>query len=244
MSLFNTYIEKINGILALYEKVEWEFDANNVWETTKFPRFILQKESSAELGGESLDALGITVTTSTLGFESGTVLIGQDLKDLKGNVPFTRITLIKTKSKSADEQSNYDTIKGLDYLRFNVNVVGFMSRASSINLREEVRVSKKEIKKGLTFEKVGNTLVNEYLKLENVEKVKVIFITKKTGDFGALKEIANTVVKAQDALNHVYDNIVLDCKSCTLKPLCDEVEGMREEHFRAVQELKNKGSRR
>ncbi len=233
MSLFNRHIEEIETLISGYPKTEFSYDENKTWETTRFPQFIMQKDSLVELGGGSLDAVGVTVTTSTFPLKNGIMLVGKDLKDLKGERPYARITLIKTKGNAGNEQATYDGIKDLDRVRYDVNVVGFMARASSLSLREEVRASKNDVKKGLSFERVGNALINEYLKVKNVEAVKIIFVTEEKVDFNALHRTAKTVVDAQNALNHLFDNIVLDCKSCTLKPICDEVEGMRESHFNA-----------
>ncbi len=234
MSLFNRYIEEIETLLLGYQKVELPYTKERTWEATQFPRFIMQKDAFLELGGGTSDALGVTVTTSTFPVNSGTTLIGKDLNELGGECPYVRITFIKTKNEKVGEQATYDNLKALDLQRYNLNVVGFMARASSFSLREEVRVSSKEVKKGLSFERIGNTLINEYLKQDDVEAVRIIFITEKLQNFASLSSIAHTVVNAQNALNHVFDNVVLDCKSCTLKPICDEVEGMRESHFNAL----------
>ena len=68
------------------------------------------------------------------------------------------------------------------------------------------------------------------MKYDTVEKVRVVFITGDFRDFDKLREIAGKIKAAQNALNHIFDNIVVDCKNCNLKPVCDEVEGMRELH--------------
>lgn len=46
-----------------------------------------------------------------------------------------------------------------------------------------------------------------------------------------LAALAETIRSTTDALNHILDDVLLDCKSCNLKPICDQVEGMRELHF-------------
>lgn len=230
MDLFDKYIVNTEDLLGENPSERFAFSKNKIWETSDRAEFFTMKESSAELGGGNTRSLGFTVPTSDIDFENETWLFGNDLKKLSGNVPFVKIVFVKTKNVNKDDQSRYDAYKQLEYVKYNVNVKGFMERASSVNMREEVRVSKKAVKNGLSFEVIGNTLIDAYLKYDTVEKVRVVFITKEFENFDNLLAIAEKIKSAQNALNHIFDNIVVDCKSCNLKPVCDEVEGMRELH--------------
>lgn len=230
MDLFDKYIVNTADLLGGYPSERFAFSKNKIWETSAHAEFMTQKESQAELGGGNTPSLGFTVPSSDIDFENETWLIGRDLKKLSGNVPFIKIVFVKTKNVARDDQSRYDAYKQLEFVKYNVNVKGFMERASSVNMREEVRVSKKAVKNGLSFEVIGNTFIDAYLKYDTVEKVRVVFITGDFRDFDKLHEIAGKIKAAQNALNHIFDNIVVDCKSCNLKPVCDEVEGMRELH--------------
>ncbi len=229
MNLFDKYILNIHDLLDDLPSKRFAF-SQKLEPSSNTPSFITIKDSKVELGGGNTPSLGFSVQTSSLDFENETLLYGKDLQELSSNVPFVKIVFIKTNDVSSDEQTIYNVIKQLEYLKYNVNVQGFMSRASSLNMREEVRVSKRAVKNGLSFESVGNTLINEYLKHPNVEKVKIVFITGECKRFDQLQQIAKTVQSAQNALNHIFDNVVIDCAHCNLKPICDEVEGMREMH--------------
>ena len=60
--------------------------------------------------------------------------------------------------------------------------------------------------------------------------VRLIFAT----DPPALKELianARQVDAITKTLTHILDGLPTDCGHCTLKPVCDEVEGMRELHM-------------
>ena len=46
---------------------------------------------------------------------------------------------------------------------------------------------------------------------------------------------ANDITKT---LTHILDGMATDCRSCNLKPICDEVEGMRELHFKQAKKDK------
>ena len=74
-----------------------------------------------------------------------------------------------------------------------------------------------------------------YHKNPAVEAVKLIFLTME--DF-PYRELERQVKKAEQitrAIDHILKDIAMNCQSCSLKQICDEVEGMRELHFGAVQ---------
>jgi hypothetical protein len=35
-----------------------------------------------------------------------------------------------------------------------------------------------------------------------------------------------------DSLNHIYENLKMDCSVCGQKAICDEVEGLKEMHMK------------
>ncbi len=230
MELFDKYAKRILDICEGNAPTKFSY-GEKFLPVTKAPQFLPMKDSAVELGGGGENSVGFSVVTS-LGIENETILIGKDLDELSGNVPFVKIVLLKVNDIEGGEQEYYDFIKKLEYIKYDVNIVGFMARASSFSMREEVRVSKKEVKKGLNFEKIGNTLIKNYLDNPAVEKVTVIFFVGENPRYDEIQHLADTVKKGQDALNHIFDNVVVDCKSCNLKTICDEVEGMREIHIK------------
>ena len=46
-----------------------------------------------------------------------------------------------------------------------------------------------------------------------------------------LKPIAKKADDITKTLSHILDGLPTDCGHCQLKPVCDEVEGMREMHL-------------
>ena len=60
----------------------------------------------------------------------------------------------------------------------------------------------------------------------------IIFVT---GDKALCKDLAATAKKVDAitlTLNHIMDGLATDCSVCSFKPVCDEVEGMKELHFK------------
>ena len=52
-------------------------------------------------------------------------------------------------------------------------------------------------------------------------------------DHRAFEEMAEKSNSITETLNHIMNSVNFDCNTCNLKPICDEVEGMRELHFKS-----------
>lgn len=127
----------------------------------------------------------------------------------------------------------------IDYTRYHVYPEGFMMRISTSAKREPVRISSEALRKGLDFQKVGNLFIKAYLKQPYVKGVKVIFITDENFDYEKLEKYAGKMETVTDSLNKILKDFVMDCTICNLKPVCDEVEGLRQYHKSIVNDAKN-----
>ena len=105
-----------------------------------------------------------------------------------------------------------------------------MVRVSAQVNEEQVRVSKKAVKAGIRFLYVGGTYIRKYKALPGVKHVRVIFITDPAL-VGELKPLAGKVDAITKTLTHILDGLPTDCGHCSMKSVCDEVEGMRELHL-------------
>ena len=106
-----------------------------------------------------------------------------------------------------------------------------MMRASVGDKAEKVRVSKKLIRDKVSFYNIGNAYINKLKSNPNVRGVSVYFITENTFDFSTLQRLSQKNTDIVKTLDHVMSNVNFDCDTCKLKPICDEVEGLRELHF-------------
>ena len=106
-----------------------------------------------------------------------------------------------------------------------------MVRMSPESHREQIRVSKKAIAGGISFEKLGVNYIAEYKKNPNVVNATVIFATDPTLDYAKLQALAKMSVDVTGTLTHIFEGLPTDCSVCALKDICDEVEGMKELHF-------------
>lgn len=224
MEFFESLIEKTYCIFKGKKETVYPFDLNKSWKNMDYSQVILQRDTAFELNGT-----GFSLTTSKdIGYKI--VVIGKELSEIKGDSKFARIAFVSVDSWG-EGQEVYDLIKKIEYVKYHLFPEGYMIRSSSSSYKEGVRVGKKALKSGVSFEKIGNLMIEQYRSIPGVKGATVYFITDDSIDYSEIKSIAEKNREVTEALNQVMNNLEFDCKSCNLKPICDEVEGMRELHF-------------
>ena len=223
MNFFDDLLKDVDEYISGFEKQF--FALGMAWEDIGRNEVILQRDSKYELDGVGFNI----VTSSNIGDDEITV-IGDDLNAISSDRKFARISLIQIDDID-DEQKVYNLIKKIEYAKYHYYPKGFMIRTASSSHKENIRVSKDALSKGLSFEGVGNILINKYKEIESVKAVRLIYITDKNVDYERLEMVAKRNYDIAQTLNHIMNSVNFDCSACNLKPICDEVEGMRELHF-------------
>ncbi len=225
MALYNGFINRLNELVK--EKKELPRSTKNLQDGSKND-IIFGKDTAFELGGSQKPCVSTFAVSSDMHFSNKTYLVGRDLPQITGDSPFGKIVLAEI-DEQTDDDTAFNTVKELEQIKYRFYVRDFMTRASALNMREQIRVGKNAVKNGVTFADYGQKLIDAFLQNEKVKSVEVIFIT----DFDGYRELNSVAEKIKDttsALNHILDNVMFDCSSCNLKPICDEVEGMKELH--------------
>ena len=225
MEIFNSLIKEVSGILEPYAHKEYGYNKELSWNDVGHNQVILQKETLFELDGVGFNLL----TASPV--SDGVVVIGKDLQELKENVKFARICFIEFQEQE-ETQKTYNLIRKIEYTKYHFFPDGYMIRTSAKAHKENVRVSKAAVKNGIDFQKVGNLLINKYKENPAVKGVRVFFVTESAVDFSFLESLSRKNHEITETLNQVMNNLNFDCDTCNLKAICDEVEGMRELHFK------------
>lgn len=228
MEFFDALISDFTALCKNGTAAEFTYDKSKVCEENSYSKVILQRDTACELDGTGVNL----VTGKPVSDEI--VLIGKDIDALRGKDPFARVCIVQLED-TADEQQLYSLIRKVEYIKYHFFPEGYMIRSSSRNHKEGIRISKKAQKKGLSFEHIGNLLINKYKQNPAVKGVKVIFITDPSFGFETLTELAQKSNRITETLNHIINSVKFDCDSCNLKPICDEVEGMKELHFKNMQ---------
>jgi len=233
MKIYDDIIRKTTEKLAVGEPRVYLYNPKNAAAEGKKNELILTREAAFELGEGSLQSVSYTAITENEELVSSDriLLIGKDLQELSKDSPFARITILLTDNiEENGDQGAYSIIKNIELKKYDVYPEGYMMRASALSNREQVRVSKKAIKDGLSFERVGNLFIRKYKENKHVRCVTVIFVTLPDAPFEDLERLAGSSVEITRALNHMFSDIKMDCHACDWKPVCDEVEGMKEMH--------------
>ena len=204
------------------------------WPELPENTFIMQKDAGLELGGGGEPSVNFTcMTTSGLVTEDEIVIAGKDIREIVGGCAFARIVILETKDlgETVDTEEAFHAVRYLSFVRYHVFPEGYMVRVSSQSDQEQVRISSRALKNGIDFGRVGRTYIDKYLSEEKVKHVRVIFVTNRAL-VEKLLPMADKVDKITRALTHILDGMPKDCGHCSMKPVCDEVEGMRELHLR------------
>ena len=228
MKLYDKLIGQIKNLLP--ENAKRFSYSEPTLKIKKDNSILLLKETAYELGGCQKPCVSTVAVSDSIKFDNCTYLYGKDIPEIRSDCCFGKIVFLEIKD-IGEEQSAFDKIKELERLKYSFCPEEFMTRASAFNMREQIRVSKKAVKNGVTFSDYGSSLIKAYLKFPMVKSVQIIFITD-FDRFNELGMICDKVRQTTDALNHILDNVLLDCNTCNLKSICDEVEGMKELHMK------------
>lgn len=231
------YDNQIVKALSLLEKEVGKGIKKDIslWEDVGKQNLVLRQEMAYELGGGNLPAvsfLGVTSSEKLVPHDSA-ILYGEDLSQISKDTPYARIILIRINDELFEEdESLYDIIRELNNIRYKVNPKGFMSRISTRSNHEPVRVSKEALNEGLKFDKVAKLFLDAYKKNNFVISAQIIFITLKGFNYSELNNLSQKNNEITTALDHILRDVKMDCSSCKLKSICNEVEGMKKTHFK------------
>ena len=211
----------------------WRYDPADTWPDTGKSELVLQRDMACELGGEGCPGVQYCCvsTGEALDSVSETILCGPDLPEIAENSVYARIALVRVSSLEGNENDQYRQLCEAAFVKYRVFPKGYMLRISPESNREQVRLSRQALREGISFRRVGVDFIRAYESFPNLVSAKVIFVTDPKADFAALEQAAHRVQERMKALNTILGKMTTDCASCQMKPLCDEVEGMRELHL-------------
>ena len=233
MELYNSLIKESNSLLEKGSPRVWEYRPGDAWKDIGSSELVLQKDAAFELGAMGKGSANYVLFTSSpeLVDKDQILLYGADLGEIKGEVDFARIVLLRVGLIDGDDEAVYRTLKDIEFAKYHVYPEGYMVRMSPESYREQVRVSKQALKKGVSFKNIGANYITAYKKDPNVLNATVIFVTAPGFDYGAMKKLAKKANDVTGTLTHILEGLPTDCSVCALKDICDEVEGMKELHF-------------
>ena len=183
----------------------WAYSEDAKWNDLGVSELVLQKDAAYELGAQGRGSANFVLFTSSpeLVSEDKVMLFGRDMGEIRSDCDFARIVLLRIGVMDDDDEKVYRTLKDIEFAKYHVYPEGYMVRMSPESFREQIRVGKTALKKGISFRNIGMNYIAEYKKDPNI-----------TG-----------------TLTHILEGLPTDCSVCALKDVCEEVEGMKELHF-------------
>ena len=233
MELYNSLINDTRAQLEGLSAKVWDYSPADCWRDVGSSELVLQRDAAYEMGAMGKGSANYVLFTSRseLVNKDQVILYGPDMGQLKGDCDFARIVLLRVGVLDDDDEAVYRTLKDIEFAKYHVYPEGYMVRMSPESSREQIRVSKKALAKGISFRSVGASYVAEYKKDANVLNATVIFITDPRADYASLQAAAKKASAVTGTLTHILEGLPTDCSICALKDICDEVEGMKELHF-------------
>ena len=233
MELYNSLIQETHALTDKLPAQVWDYDEKADWPENSSSELVLQKDAAFELGASGKGSANYVLFTSSeeLGGQDRVMLIGRDLKEIQGDCDFARIVILRIGVLDDDDEAVYRTLRDIEFAKYHVYPQGYMVRISPESCREQVRVSRDAVRRGISFKALGMNYIQAYKQDPNVISATVIFLTDPAADYAALRALAKKSADVTGTLTHIFEGLPTDCSVCALKDICDEVEGMKELHF-------------
>ncbi len=232
MNLYDGLIKDILKVLQDYPMKKLD-NLNTSWGINNKNVFLLDKEMAYELGGYPKESVNILIQSDDKFVEPGVYFICPKDFDMKSleidrHLSFGKIVLLKT--RNLDENNIYDFTQKTLIKDTKAYFNDVMTRASSKHYFINYKVSKKAVKEGFDLYKMASAIHSSYLDLNEVENCAVIILI---GDMPIYKDLLPLAEKNKEisiALNHIFDGVNMDCKSCDMTEICDEIKELRSIH--------------
>lgn len=228
MELFTQTISSVGSFVDAQPSLRsWHEDPSRLWPSGH-RGIVLKEDMGLELGSPDKDSVSCLLWTGELStVEDGRItLAGPDFPESQDNsLPFGKVVIAGV--AGFDEDNAYDRHKELDFLRYDLDLDGFMMRAVSQYMREWCRISSHALAKGFSVRTLGTELIRLFRRKPYVKAVEVIYVTSSTEDVARLGEITAPAEKIITAMNKMAAEFNYDCTSCDYQEVCDEAEGLK-----------------
>lgn len=229
MELFTGTIEAVRSFVEnATPKKSWSADPDNPWPAGGSRNIVLKEDMGLELGSPGMESLSCLLWTENLtNVADGRItLIGPDFPESTGrSLPFGKVVLAGVEGFTEDNA--YDRHKELDYLRYDLDLKGFMMRAVSQYMREWCRISREALLQGFSARAMGSSLIALFQKMPFVKSVEVILLTSGSEDVRRLREITSPAEKIIAAMNKMASEMDFECGTCDYQDVCDEADGLK-----------------
>lgn len=244
MKLFDKYVKEAAALLQPYlNEYGQAVEADGAcWPLASRNAFIMERDTAVELGGYPKESVNL-ILSSSAGLSKQRVFtqildFAHAMRDETGqsacmdwaetHQSFGKIIFLQTEELTDDKVYDFQQAVQLADLRLYLEHV--MSRTSSRQYQMNLRIGRKAAEAGLGLDAMARTMRQHFLQIPGVKDAAVILLAGDSLLYKQLLPIAEKVKEVTAALNTMFEGIDMDCGSCSLNEICDEVEGLREMH--------------
>jgi CO dehydrogenase/acetyl-CoA synthase beta subunit len=229
MELFAHSIEAVRTFVDSSSPFRtWTESPNYGWPSGGGRNIVLKDDMGLELGSPEKDSVSCLLWTGDMTriVDGRITLVGPDFPECMGkSLPFSKVVLAGV--EGFDEDNAYDRHKDLDFLRYELDLKGFMMRAVSQYMREWCRISTEALSRGFSARTLGSSLIRLFRGMPYVKAVEVIYFTSSMDDVARLRDITAPAEKIIAAMNKMAAEMDFECARCDYQDVCDEAEGLK-----------------
>lgn len=231
MFLFDDLIREVDILNNKYNQSILNVDLNKKFIENE-NQIIFNDDKAFELGANPYYGINLDLLTDNIEKDE-IILYGNDINSIKENQNYARITISSIDNEKIGKGNLlYSNIRKYEYIKYHFAIDGVMVRESAINRKESLLFSKKSLRKNkIDFSLLGSYFISKYKTLNFIKNVKIIFITIPEYDYETLSTITHKSEDITKALDHLMNKVKMDCHSCSLQVICNEVEKKVKEDF-------------
>lgn len=228
MKLFDKYVNEAAAVLQPYlDEYGSPVTADGpCWPLAEKNPFIMERDTAVELGGYPKESVNLILSSSAEMPASGLWICGDMAEVGEKHLSFGKIIFLQT--EELDDDKVYDFQQAVQLADMRMKMEGVMTRSSSRQYQINLRISRQTADFGL--DAMARTIRQHFLKVPGVKDAAVMLLAGDSPVYKELLPIAEKVKDVTVVLNTMFDGIDMDCGSCNLNEICDEVEGLRELH--------------
>ncbi|MGC9323337.1 MAG: hypothetical protein ACP5G0_01180 [Desulfomonilia bacterium] len=229
MELFLDIIHKVRDFIeSRPNKRCWSEHPAFTWPVGGHRGIVMKEDLGLELGSPDVESVSSLLWSGDLAEVShGRItLVGPDFTET-GNpaLPFGKVVLAGVVGFT--EENTYDRHRDMDFLRYDLDLKGFMIRAVSQYQKEWCRISREAIQSGFSTQILASALMRLFHARDYVQSVEVIMVTSSPEDVTELREIVAPAARIIAAMDKMALELDFDCESCEYQDVCADAEQLK-----------------
>ena len=178
-----------------------------------------REDTWLELGNPKHRSTAPVLVTESLDLvhDGAVTLIGPDIPEARGSLPFAQILLI------ASKQLQDEDYRKINSFQYELELEGYMIKAMPSSLTIWSRVSKESAGQGFSFEVLGKAIIEGYKSPFEIPSIEIVFVTSSEEDVEELEDLRHKVTRIISAMNKMIEETSFDCSSCEYLDVCGDV---------------------